>query len=1102
MEMGKCGNTSHKEKNRLWVEGLQVEGTEAESNENEMSGSDIQPTDEGAPDSSKAKHRDFTGYCHCASCIDYRVLRMIRKSGLDCTVAKVGSFLQKVCFDETNAILYHTNDDYNNYTACDHSYSHRFKISSVRCSEYNCSQLINGNYEYVNCEGRNIDIESRQDVWCDGRCDIKKDGKYCIDESDCNGYKYGLNCTKDSEEYYIPSQIVCGTNEYFDMNEKCNMKEICSVTKNTKSTCTHYQTHKLEDFSKEVPILNYTRCATIGKHPYCLNYHDQTNCSDKERVGGYCNINGYPSNVSNYVVCKEHLKETKLCDDNLHNDCSSYSGSDCTVHKYRTCDGVQDCFDGSDELYDACRSNSSILSNFTCKRRFTHHVGEIPMDWIRDNEVDCLNGQDENDTRWTVCNGTAVYEQKIVLPADKCKEVLNFFKCPGGDKNIMFKDLCDGIESCNDYDDEENTVCRVARDFPMIHKTASYKSSTVRDICAVNEKTDLDCTVKNFLKRHRGEIFGAREIKVNVPNLSVSCFDMFGENYVFLSCMNLCKEKDVICPLNLDAYGKVRVLKYNSCPGQFLERIYTPYKLADQTSLTFALEAGDGKFHQEIFRCKNGRCVNYTQVCDLIDDCGDKSDEDNCRNHMICKDTSLGQEKSQFLARSQKCDGIHDCFDLSDECNEDCGKEILGGWMLKIACCIMGILAVIFNMITVPKEVMSLKRLRNEPSSPLVMNNNFLVCLIGCGDFLVGLYLVILSVYDSIIFGKDFCRKQAEWLTGATCATLGVINTVGSQLSLFSMTVLSFFRMSSVYIKSLTLPSYISWRRDLVTAGSVLGITIASLAAALVPLLPSLEDYFVQGMYYDPSYKVFIGFPNKDRNIEILNVYYNKSPDTTANLSWKEIGTKVDGMYSLENGELHRSPVHFYGNDGICLFKYFVRTDDPRRNRNNVTGADITSKKDVVVWTMLILNLLCFVSMAICYIILVVSQKRSSQRVGLKSKQNERLQRRVTIILVTDFLCWVPFLFVSALHNLGRIDASWWYTPFAMTVLPLNSVLNPLIYNDSIRSFFYRKVNSIAGTCMTGFRGLMSRVRQARSSAADYPEEHVEMEEIQSAPML
>ena len=104
--------------------------------------------------------------------------------------------------------------------------------------------------------------------------------------------------------------------------------------------------------------------------------------------------------------------------------------------------------------------------------------------------------------------------------------------------------------------------------------------------------------------------------------------------------------------------------------------------------------------------------------------------------------------------------------------------------------------------------------------------------------------------------------------------------------------------------------------------------------------------------------------------------------------------------------------------------------------------------------------------------------------------EKAKVERRVTAIVVTDILCWVPFIVVSALHNGQLIDAcltlpyhahmarrqtlpdppfeanphelkswegargvqidasSWYASTFVRydIVLPVNSVVNPLIY--------------------------------------------------------
>ena len=213
----------------------------------------------------------------------------------------------------------------------------------------------------------------------------------------------------------------------------------------------------------------------------------------------------------------------------------------------------------------------------------------------------------------------------------------------------------------------------------------------------------------------------------------------------------------------------------------------------------------------------------------------------------------------------------------------------------------------------------------------------------------------------------------------------------------------------------------------------------------------------MQGMFYNPEYKIFIGFPNKVKHVSVLRSYYN-STNFTADMSWKEIGAKVDNMFSQQYGKMERSAVHFYGNDGLCLFKYFLRSDDARRNRETLTSETdiVDNKANAIVWLMLALNLFCFIVITVSYVLIIQKTKRSSERTGRSNdpnavSQNQALQNKITFIVATDFLCWVPFIIISALHNLEIIDATYWYVTFAMIVLPLNSVLNPLIYDNTIK---------------------------------------------------
>ena len=1013
-------------------------------------------------------HSSF--HCLCPKCINYRVFTEIQESGKNCTVARLHSgFLKKACFDNINRNIYYKcvsgngyyniNIETNNYRypsyfmagvskVCDNDpnfyqacgFDTEITNTDVLCGGYICEEKEGGEHKYIKCTGDNCKPENRD-------CSTTRDTS---PETNCDGncnYKYGVTCvTTWGERYNVPVDFICdGWELCYDGSDE----QDCTVTDSTVYTCTHYSGKVLNNKTLTVPILKYTKCSVVDVseriYPYCLNYLDQTNCSDIEQVGGYCEINGYMSTVSQYMVCFGYdvilNQSVTLCDDDIQNKCVSPSTSDCRVHKYVMCDGRADCSDESDETHDMCEITTEEIY-FVCRRKFLPKTSEtrIPLSWIMDNVTDCTNGEDEDSSLWTACPGN------VISPTGfSCN---NVFICPGyKDVFVFLQNLCNGIESCGDS--IENKVCDIARDFPSINKTAAISSDLIRNVC------DSAVCDKKELIRPWGRVFGEAKIELLAPKEKVKCSDLFGEYYLYLSCLNLCMEANVSCLLN----GEDKRLLYNSCPSQYTDRAYT---LANNSFLTFVVKSDSGHYYQNFYQCNNSKCIEYNQVCDLVDDCGDMSDELNCANHMICEDTK-NSSRHQFISWSQKCDGIYDCFDLSDECNESCVRHILEHWLLKTVCWCMGILALTFNFQTLKHGLSSIRKCQSD--SMLV--SKVLISLIGFGDFLIGIYLLILSVYDSIIFGKSYCRNQPDWLTGTPCLVLGVISTVGSQVSLFSMTAFSCIRMYGLGFKRMRIPGPVNKKSvgKIIILFSV--ILIGSLVVALIPLVPSLEDYFIQGMFYDPAYKIFIRFPNKNRHIKVLRAYYNRtntSSSVTSDMSWQEIGEKVDGMFTQDYGHLTRRPVHFYGNDGVCLFKYFVRTDDARRSRQSLERG--TKTADVAVWTMLIVNLLCFIVIVVCYIKIVLNTRKSTSESGQhdnpdRLKENKTLEKRIMIIIATDFMCWVPFICVSILHNIGKIDATSWYVYLAMIALPLNSVINPLIYDKVLLADIKLKFNNL-----------------------------------------
>ena len=547
-------------------------------------------------------------------------------------------------------------------------------------------------------------------------------------------------------------------------------------------------------------------------------------------------------------------------------------------------------------------------------------------------------------------------------------------------------------------------------------KTLKYCQKGLQDV--LNKKRSL-CVSQEF-DIFNEKLYGVlSRTRVIYPTEQTDCRFVFGEAYVYLSCMGICK--DSLCPL------KKPVEPYD-CPAQYSGRIYT---VANKDRLTFVTRRAND-YHNDYFVCNNGLCVDFEKVCNAWDNCGDGSDELECTNSFHCKD------KQGIIPLSKKCDNNPDCGDMSDECNSDCSREIINQTFLKGAAWFIGLTAILSNAVVLFENGTGIRQCKSSDT----LTNKLLVNLIGLGDFLVGVYLVGIAAADSVFLGKDYCRKRFQWLTSWYCSCLGVINTFGSLVSLFSLTTLSSVRAFKIRRGIIPQDEDMAGKKILSVASLVFSLIISAATIASITLFPVFEDYFVNGLVYDNSIKIFHGnMIGKQTHLQVIQSYYGRSKDKT--LRWRLIENLVRSMFSEDYGNLDGkiARVDFYGNDGVCLFKYFVTREDPQW---------------VFTVVNLVISIVCFTIVAAAYIHINLSTHKSSKPLTREAgptaktvnKRNRRLQQKVATIILTDFLCWVPFVLICMLHYFEIMNASSYFWFFSIIILPINSVINPFLYSE------------------------------------------------------
>ena len=699
-----------------------------------------------------------------------------------------------------------------------------------------------------------------------------------------------------------------------------------------------------------------------------------------------------------------------------------------------------------------CTSYCDGATSYDCKQSFQCSDGSlISTSQFCDGKIDCPDNSDE--IKLSVGFKCTSSLQSCVLPeinlydsirhckdgSDLCTLNHSCFECFDKSFVIPVNQVCDGFFNCLDTSDE--LLCEV--NFKSLNSVSS-------------NLTELDFPIYNFSSINIGD-----STRFTIPDWLSNYFSCY-ESSVTTCTVPLLQR--LLYALN------------HTDETLFYSRCHTKHGIVVASECDGRPECSD--YSDECISCSDrpryceDSCSHYFMMgdryCDGVEDdawmfinnsaCPRGFDEQNCRRRFSCQ---AGNKISIDIA--QLCDKVKDCNDGSDESENFCfyksfsrdplfssDKEMIASKVFRSAFWIIGFLVIAGNTYVIISSFVKTSCFKQTPSSASLHCNQIVIFNIAVADFIMGIYLIIISVYSAIYSGR-YKKVDFEWRTSLRCSLIGSLAVISSQASCLLMVTLTSFRLFHIIqpFPSLTASSlpwklciFISW--------------LTAVLLAVIPILESTSEYFVHHIWMDNVFSTsgiwsklsFKEFVVRLFLFDVISAFQSFLHGSFDIYEINNLTSRIPKITSLKTALVHmnrsfpsylpQGQFGYYGNTSICMPRLFVAYGD--------TAWEYTL-------AILSLNFALFFYIAVCYIFICkrTSGKRSvgastaAARARVKNRE-ARMQVRIARIIATDFACWIPICIIAFAKIGGLYVGDIMYEITAVFLLPINSLLNPILY--------------------------------------------------------
>ena len=720
-------------------------------------------------------------------------------------------------------------------------------------------------------------------------------------------------------------------------------------------------------------------------------------------------------------------------------------------------DGIKQCPDGSDENYQLKKTINSGQCNATINR--ITNVSEYSLNsHISFDNSTCYNASS------LLCSTIDCNETDLICISnysDSTKQCNRAFQCDDGSLGLIYQ-LCDGIVDCLDKSDE----IQHQHGFKCVAVDSERK-------CVLPQRNLHDniaqCRDKSDLCRNN------------------SCFQCFDQR-LLISSNQVCDglfdcydwSDECLCEQYLDS--DLCNMRFPSCYFSFVDHNLNASSNLDYKAI-FTVNADLGKSTKT---CQTRSDDNrLATLCDGRPECSDLSDECNdicnnppefcnytCHNNHSIGDRYCDGIEDDFYGITNKsncfkgfdelncpkrfnctagnkvsidvdqvCDGMQDCDDNKDE--KDCkdnhnsifssDQEMIASPALKSCFWIMGMAVISGNFYVI---LSTIHLLQIEKLNKYSWYQHLIILNISIADMIMGIYLLVIAVYSAYYSGY-YGQIDIEWRSSLRCSIIGSFAVLSSEASCFFMVLLTSCRLYAIYKPFSTLST--STRKYKL---AIILVWLLAIIVAVFPISHQTFDYFLHSVEFSNRFtrsKIW----NKENVTKFacrLAILNHKLMECNCN-NWDS--TK---LFFKNNHPEYSSGVEFgyYGQTSVCMPRFYV-------NRGESAW-----EYSLVIITV---NFFCFLFIAVSYICMFIKAKKKKLEIrnNQRERQQSRMQRRISRIIITDFLCWIPICIIAYVKLSGFPVDDIAYIVSAGLLLPINSAFNPLLYSsllDKLREAF------------------------------------------------